>query len=361
MNIIGKIISKLKVNGILLCSEINRTWFLDFASSYGFLLINKKGKAIFITDSRYYEEANKKIKKAIVWCIDNTKENHLSYLIKKAKKDLGLNKIAIEEEYTNLSQFSFITNFWDAKDISCFISKTLREIKTKNEIELLQKAADIVCSVIIWLWDFIKPGMTEKFVAQAISIKILSLGAEGNSFSPIIAAGINGSKPHHHPSDYKIKDGDMITIDIGCVYKGYASDITRTFVLGSKCNSKEMLDIYKIVYEAQTKTLKKATNKISGADLDKYCRTIIDSTKYKSLFVHSTGHGVGLEVHELPNVNVRNKVKFVNNNVITIEPGIYKPNVGGVRIEDTIVIKNNNPIVLTSKCPKDLKFIKYKK
>lgn len=361
MNIVTRIINKLKVDGILLCSDINRAWFLGFESTYGFLFINKKGKAIFITDNRYYEAAKKNIKKATVWCIDNTKENHLSHLIKNAKKELNINKIAIEEEYTNLTLFSFITNFWTAKNILSFNSKSLREIKTKNEIVLLQKAADIVSSVIIWLWDFIKPGMTEKFVAQAISIKILLLGAEGNSFKPIVAAGINGSNPHHHPSDYRIKDGDMITVDIGCVYKGYASDITRTFVLGSKCNSKEMLDIYKLVYEAQTRTIKKATNKISGANLDEYCRKIIDESKYKGLFVHSTGHGVGLEVHEQPNVNIRNKVKLVNNNVITIEPGIYKPNVGGVRIEDTIVIKNNKPYVLTSKCPKELKFIKYKK
>ncbi len=190
-------------------------------------------------------------------------------------------------------------------------------------------------------------------MATQISMKILELGASGNSFSPIVAAGLNGASPHHQPSDYVIQAGDFVTIDIGCMYQGYASDMTRTFLVGDTPSVPEMTTIYNLVYQSQTTGVKAAKAGISGKDLDMVCREIIDQTPYQGLFAHGTGHGVGMEVHELPNVNKGNSVPLPVASVVTVEPGIYKANVGGVRIEDTLIVYEDGCEVITD-YPKEL-------
>ncbi len=360
--IIVDILNDYKCDGILLANSYNRRWAINFNSSFGFILANKS-RAIFITDSRYFLAAKNEISKSNVkvWCVSQEKGSDLISLLEKAKKELLVKKVLIEAEYVTVSDYKWMQKIWSESNIRNFESRSLREIKSSNEIKLLQKSANIIVKTMRWIWEIVKPGMTEIELARLISIKILLLGGEKNSFDPIVAAGENGANPHHKPSNYAFKNGDMITVDLGCYYNGYASDMTRTFVLGKKCNTPEMVEIYKLVYKSQTNGVKNAKPNITGVELDACCRRIIDETKYKGLFAHGTGHGVGLEVHELPNVNLRNNNKFVNGNVITIEPGIYKKGVGGVRIEDTLVINKSKPIVLTAGCPKTLQYIDWTK
>ena len=351
IQILNDFIKKNKGDGMMLLSSINRFWLTNLDTSFGIIIINSKKQMVFITDSRYELVAKKTLKDADVWILDakNTTKN----LIDKAIKKLKIKKLLIEKEYLNLGHLDLL------KDLN-FIpiqSNWLRAIKTKQELKLLQASADIICKVIEWVWTWIKPGYTEKEIAKQISIKILELGGQKNSFDPIVAANKNGAKPHHKPSDYKIKDGDMVTIDLGCMYKNYASDMTRSFVVGKKCNNPQMLEIYEIVKQAQALGLKKCKPKTKASDIDLACRNYIDNTKYNGLFGHGTGHGVGLEVHEVPVVNKISNTILENNHVITIEPGIYLENVGGVRIEDTVVINNDKLINLTKKIPKDLKYI----
>lgn len=353
--IIINILNKNKADGILMISPINRFWYMGFKSSLGYLIINKKAEVIFITDSRYFLMAKNATKNTNIKIWSITAEKSLTTLLKEAKEELEIETVLLEEEYLNIAEYNYVKGIFDNN--KTFKSRTMREIKTKEQIIELQKAADIIVDVVKWLWTFIKPGYSEKEIAKMICIKILELGAEGNSFDPIVAAGLNGASPHHQPSDYKIQDGDMVTVDLGCVYKNYTSDMTRTFVVGNKCNQPKVLDIYQTVLNSQLKGVEKATVGITGKELDKVCRDLIDSTEYKGLFAHGTGHGVGIEVHELPNVNLNNNAPLVNNNVVTIEPGIYLENVGGVRIEDTIIINENKAIVLTRNCPKELLYI----
>ena len=345
------------VDGVALISNINRHWLLDFNTSFGIALINKNLDTIFITDKRYFLAAKNAIENKYndvkVWTIDEN--NSFISLITKAKNELKIKNILVEEDYINLTQYKMIISIFDK--VESFNSKIIRSIKTEEELKILKKAADIVVEVIKWLKTIIKPGMSEIEVAKMISIKILELGGSGNSFSPIVAAGLNGANPHHKPSAYKIQEGDFVTIDIGCMYQGFASDITRSFVVGEKVNNHEMIDIYNLVLKAQLAGIKNANNKINGLKLDSICRSIIDDTKYKGLFMHGTGHGVGMEVHELPNVNATNTLNFPINSVVTIEPGIYKEGVGGIRIEDTIIIKDGEPIILTD-ISKELEYVK---
>ncbi len=348
-----KYINEQKADGIILFSSCNRYWLLGLDSSFGVVIANKAGKTIFITDSRYILVARQTLKDMEVWCINEKPEDTLKNLIAKGIKELNIDKLIIEKDYLTLSNYELVKEY----NILPLQTNWIRAIKTDEEVKKLQAAADITASVIEWVWSWIKPGYTEKEVAKQISIKFLELGASGNSFSPIVAAGLNGACPHHKPSDYVIQEGDMVTIDMGCMHNNYASDMTRTFVVGEKCNNEEMLTIYENVRLAQEKGLNLCKIGNSTKSVDAACRDFINNTPYKGLFQHGTGHGVGVEVHEMPNVSPNCDVPLVKNHVVTVEPGIYKPNVGGVRIEDTVIIRDGELIVTTQRVPKTLKYI----
>lgn len=355
---VQEILKSTCFDGMLLISQVNRFWYSKFSSSFGFLVINNQGESKLLLDGRYYENAKETINVSNleVVLIDNTKT--ISEQLELIFKKLNINSLLLESEYTTLKDLNYLKNIFLEK-IHSFDSAILRAVKTKDEIEKLQKAADIAALTIEWAKTIIKPGMTEIQVANMISNHMLEMGASKNSFDPIVASGVNGSFPHHHPTNKVIQHLDMITLDIGCIYEGYCSDITRTFILGTQeeflqKGNKELIEIYNVVLDSQLKGIKEAKSGINGKDLDLVCRNIISSTKFKDYFVHSTGHGVGIEVHELPNVSKSNLSPFVQNNVITIEPGIYVPELGGVRIEDTIVIQDNEALVLTRKANKKL-------
>lgn len=347
---------KNNVDGILLLSDDNRYWFTNFLSSAGYLFINKKLESILLIDGRYYENAKKQLEPNIkVELLKPSNASPLKEQISTILAKLNINSLMLESEYVNIKDYDYFKNNFPNLLISSFDSLSLRIIKDDKELEYLQHAADIAADTIEWIKTKLKPGLTEKEVARMITIHMLELGAEKNSFDPIVASGINSSNPHHKPSEKIIEYGDMVTVDIGCIYKGYCSDITRSFILGDKPNNIEMIDIYNIVLKAQLSGIENTTINITGEQLDSVCRNIISNSKYKDYFCHGTGHGVGIQVHEEPYISPNSKTILMNNNVITIEPGIYVPNVGGVRIEDTIVVKENGqPIVLTRKANKEL-------
>ncbi|MGL4948298.1 MAG: M24 family metallopeptidase [Mycoplasma sp.] len=347
-------IKENNTDGMFLISEVNRYWLTGLRTSFGIVIINNKGEKIFITDSRYIlvaSETLKDFKKVI--SISGEEGFDTKSLIKKSCDELGIKTLLIENEYFKLSELDLITGF----EYKLFSSKFLRIIKDEFELKKLQASADIIVETVKWVWTWIKPGYTEKEVAKKIAIKFLELGAEKNSFSTIVSAGENGAHPHHEPSDYVIQEGDMVTVDLGCMLNSYASDMTRTFIVGKKPNMLETVEIYEVVKRSQELGLEHSTTAYTTFELDKACRDYIDGTKYKGLFAHGTGHGVGLEVHELPVISPKMNIPLLNNHVLTVEPGIYKAGIGGVRIEDTVVISGNKPIILTKECTKDLLFI----
>lgn len=332
-------------------SEHNRFWLTEFASSAGMIFINKNGESVMIIDGRYFEKAKVAAKNISKFVLQGENKKPFNEQIKEILTSLKIHSLGLEKEYTTLNQLEFFQEIEGIKLFS-FNAVQLREVKEEAEIESLQKAADIAAETIEWAKTMIKPGMTEIEIANIISKHMLDLGASKNSFDPIVASGVNGAIPHHHPSEKVVENGEMITLDIGCVYNGFCSDITRSFVLGGKAKNPEILEIYNIVLKSQTEGIKAAKNGATGAEVDKVCRDIISNTKYKDYFVHSTGHGVGIEVHELPNVTKSNTKKLVPNNVVTVEPGIYVPGIGGVRIEDTILITDSDALLLTKKATK---------
>ncbi|MGL4769015.1 MAG: M24 family metallopeptidase [Mycoplasmoidaceae bacterium] len=333
-------LKQLNADALFFRSKQNRFWSTGFPSSEGFVVITKSEIYCFL-DGRYYEKAKiffsnttVKLKKLV----------NLKSVINFLKED-DIKILLVEEEYLTINYYLSLQkeNF----DLININTQELRILKTPFELEKLTKAAKIATEAMEWLKTNIKPGMTELEVAAMSTHKMLMLGAEKISFDPIIASGINGGFPHHNPTNKKIEDGEFVTIDMGCIYEGYCSDLTRTFPIG-KPKSIQMQKIYDIVLNANLVGIDSVKSGLTGKEIDKLTRDVINKAGYGEYFIHNTGHGVGIDIHELPNVS-QNYDKVINEgSVITIEPGIYIPGVGGVRIEDDVYVTKDGHIVLTS-------------
>lgn len=337
---VKSLLKKNKADALLLCSYQNRLWFTGFDSTFGFLLITKN-KAVLSIDARYFEAASKVIKGVEIVLFKNMKT------VEEVAKQLKVNHLLIEGDYLTYNYDAFIKTISSKQTI--IESKLLRSIKTPSEISKIRKVIDITAAVVNNISSWIKPGMTEIDLAKKITFELINAGGSKNSFQPIVASGPNGSVPHHHPTTRKMLLGDFVTCDFGTIYQGYCSDITRTFVVGNKPKNQRLINAYKTVYNANQTGISKCNASMTGQEVDKICRDIISKTEFADFFVHSTGHGVGIDVHELPNVAQSYKGILSENSIVTIEPGIYIPGVGGIRIEDMVLVKNKKSIWLSQK------------
>ncbi len=223
---------------------------------------------------------------------------------------------------------------------------TLRQVKSPAEIELLKKAIAITDQTFTHLCQWIQPGMTEKEVAWEISRKMLELGADGNSFGSIVASGPNGSMPHAIPGERGIGRGELITIDMGARYKGYCADMTRTICLGEPAEPR-MREVYETVLRAMKNCEQKLRAGMTGIEGDALTRDVLKEAGLDEYYVHSTGHGVGLQVHEGPNLSKRAEGILPAGSVVTVEPGVYIPGWTGTRVEDCVLVKEDGVEVLT--------------
>ena len=224
-------------------------------------------------------------------------------------------------------------------------------IKDDFEIKQIQKAADIVDETYEHILKWVKPGMTENEVNNEMEMFMRSKGATCSSFDTIVASGHRGALPHGVASNKVIEEGDMITLDFGALYEGYVSDITRTFAIGEP--KEEMKKIYNIVLESQLAALEQIKPGMTGKEADSIARDIISSYGYGEQFGHSLGHGIGLEVHEGPALSQKSDIVLEENMCVTLEPGIYVEGLGGVRIEDDVLVTKNG-LQRFTKSTKDL-------
>ena len=233
------------------------------------------------------------------------------------------------------------------------VVEQIRLLKDSFELHRLEDAAKIAVDALAQLIDAgeLRAGRTEKEVAADLEHRMRLLGSERVSFDTIVASGPNSALPHYAAGDRELTDGDLVTIDFGAHYVGFNSDMTRTFCIGEPSDFNR--EIYEIVLQAQKAGVAAATPGRPLVDVDKACRDIITEAGYGDYFVHSTGHGIGLEVHEGPAASTRAQGVLEENMTLTIEPGIYVPGKGGVRIEDTLIITSGAPKVITP-APKEL-------
>ena len=199
---------------------------------------------------------------------------------------------------------------------------------------------------------FIKPGQTEIEVARFLKVKTIKYGAQGQAFRFIIASGKSAAEPHHKPTNKIIRKGEMIIIDFGVKISGYCTDLSRTVFIGVP--NKKQKQIYDVVLKAQEKTIKGVSSSVVAKEIDDMARSYIEKNGYGKNFIHSTGHGVGKRIHETPKIGPMNNRSLKTGQIVTIEPGVYIKDWGGVRIEDMILVKSNGSINLTSKIPKSI-------
>lgn len=345
---LSEIINKLpkNVDGALIVSPESRRYFTGFNASDGFLFITKSG-SVFLTDSRYIEAAKNKI----ICCeVEEQKGKLMDYA-----KRFNCKVLAVEADRLTVTQLKNLRKALHGIKLTTVatdkIIDSFRAVKNEAEIENICKAQRIAEAAFDHILDFIKVGVTEKEVALELDHYMLSHGADGLSFETIAISGANTSKPHGVPTDKKIEHGDFVTMDYGAVVNGYHSDMTRTVAVGAA--SDEQKKIYKIVFEAQLAVLRVLKNGVKCSDADKAARDVITEAGYGEYFRHSTGHGVGIEIHEKPFISPKSTATLRSGNVVTDEPGIYIPGKFGVRIEDMALITENGCKNLT-KAPKEL-------
>ena len=330
------------VAGFLITSPYNLRYLTNFTGTTGLAVITLD-KAFFVTDFRYTEQAAVQAKGYEI--VQNT--GPIFEEVAKICQQEELASLAFEESFVSFADYALLEDLIEETPlvpISGMI-EALREVKDENELVLIKKACQIADQGFAYILNQIKPGMTEIEVANQLDFYMRSLGATGVSFDTIVASGVRSAMPHGVASQKVIEKGDMITLDFGCYYEGYVSDMTRTFAIGDP--GEKLKEIHQIVLDAQLKVIEAAKPGMSGIELDAVARDYIASFGYGEAFGHSTGHGIGLEIHEGPNVSFKAPKIFVPGNVITDEPGIYLPGIGGVRIEDDLLITSSGNEVLT--------------
>ena len=319
-----------------------------FSGSNGLCLITRR-RSHFFTDPRYREQARGE---ARTFAIHVSRESFPRAVL-AASILRGKVRVGIESQYLSVAGLrQWKNSFRQAAFVpTTHVIEAIAAVKDESEIEHLRQAAAISDRIFGSLLRILKPGIAELDVSAEISYWNKRLGAEGDAFEPIVASGVRGALPHGRASGKKIRNGEFVTLDFGTLVKGYHSDLTRTVAVGKP--SPRLKSMYALVLKAQRRAIDAAEDGVRASTLDQFARTIIRKGGLGRYFTHSLGHGLGIEIHEPLRLSAQSKEILESGNVVTVEPGVYIPGVGGVRIEDDIVIRHNGCEVL-NRAPKEL-------
>jgi Xaa-Pro aminopeptidase len=335
------------IDGLLLTNSYNRTYMTGFTGTAGVVLLSAE-RALFITDFRYVEQAQKQ---AVGYeIVQHT--GPITEEVAKRAKELGITKLGFEQDTLTYSEYRMYGDKTEAElvPVSGLVEK-LRLIKTDAEIKILKEAAQIADAAFTHILSFIRPGVSELAVSNELEFFMRKHGAASSSFDIIVASGHRSALPHGVASEKLIETGEFVTLDFGAYYKGYCSDITRTITVGEP--SQDLKDIYDVVLEAQLRGLDGIRAGVTGKEADALTRDYITEKGYGQYFGHSTGHGIGLEIHEGPGLSIRSDTVLEPGMAVTVEPGIYIAGLGGVRIEDDVIVTKEGNEILTHS-PKEL-------
>lgn len=343
INNVNILIKNNNLDGILFTSRYNKGYIANLFSGSGYVFITKKSRYLLV-DFRYYTQMKKLNIDNFVLILTNN-FNEVCSSINSIINSEGIRKIGFEGDSVTYNLYQTLKQNINSAFTSIDLSD-LRTIKSPDEIAKIKKAVDIADNTYSYILNFIKIGMTEREIENELTAKIKALGGQKESFDTIVASGKRGALPHGKASNKVIDDGDFVTIDFGAVYDNYCSDITRTFVVGRNYSSK-LNEIYNIVLKAQTSAIEGIKEGVTTGEVDNIARSIITSEGFGEYFKHNIGHGMGVLVHEYPNLSPNSKIILKEGMVITVEPGIYIPDIGGVRIEDDILVTKNGYEVLS--------------
>jgi len=342
----------MNLDGMYVTNLTNVRYLTGFTGSAGSVLILEDEKHFF-TDGRYIEQSKEQVKSCKIHIVGGSHYESI-----KALDILKENvRIAIEGDSVSINIFDYIQKAlpqvkWEkVNDIIGVIAA----VKDSSEIESLKTAIEITDEAFKLIIPELKEGAIEKDISAKLSYLFKTLGAEGDSYDSIIGSGYLGALPHARPTEKAFEKGDFVVMDFGALYNGYHADMTRTVVIGEATSKHK--EIYEIVLKSQLAGIEIAKAGVTGANVDQACRRVIQEAGYGEQFIHSTGHGIGLEVHTYPRISSFNKMPLLENYVITIEPGIYIAGWGGVRIEDDCLIENNQCLPL-NKSTKEMLVLK---
>ena len=336
----------------LLVTKLANIRYLSWFTGSAAILLVSADEALFVTDGRYTQRSKEELGTAGVDArveIGLTAAAQRELLVAAAPETAP---VALEEHsVTWAEQRELAAAFPNGVIPAAPLVEELRRVKDLGEVDRIRAACAIADDAFQSLLPTLGDGITERQFALNLEFAMRERGASGNSFDPIIASGPNGSKPHHMPSDRVIQRNELIVCDFGCIVDGYCSDMTRTVSIGDP--GADARHLYDVVLRSQQAGRDRVSAGVSCADIDRASRDVIGDAGWADAFSHSTGHGVGLEIHEAPRVASTANDTLLVGDVVTVEPGVYLAGIGGVRIEDTVVVSADGaePLTLT---PKDL-------
>ena len=334
-----------KAKSMLVLSPDSIRWLIGFTGSAGSLVV-RQNDMIFVTDGRYVEQAAIQAEQAgakveVRLAVSGAAhQNILSELVGTT------GACAFDPADVSVQSFeTYKTTFAGGMAQTPGLATKLRRIKTDAEIARIEAAAHATDLALAEVEPLLYSGATERDIRDELDYKMRRHGADGPSYDTIVATGPNGARPHHRPTDTKIVDGHSVVIDVGALVDGYHSDMTRTYLIGDV--DPVLRDMHRVVSEAQLLGIAKVAPGVLCSEVDQVCREYIAGHDYGPEFIHSTGHGVGLQIHELPWLRKDFSEPLQAGEVVTVEPGVYRGGLGGVRIEDLLVVTPASNRVLT--------------
>jgi len=338
-----------KLDWMLIGSPENRRYLSGFTGSFGFLLISQQ-EALLATDFRYYRQVEEQAPDVSLAKLEGASMKALASILQQKIADGS--RLGFEAEHLTVALYEQIRSTSEEAEWvpTQGLVEGLRAVKEPEELEAIRRAVALGDEALESVLPTMRPGMTEREVAWRLESYMREHGASKISFDTIVGSGPNGANPHATVSERPLAVGEPIVIDMGCVLDGYCSDMTRTLVLGEPDG--RFVELYDLVLRAQETAEQGIRAGMTGKEADALARSVIANAGHGEHFGHSLGHGVGLEVHELPFVSARSEAPLAEGMVITVEPGVYIPGWGGIRIEDMAVVRTDGLEVLTA-CTKD--------
>lgn len=343
----GKI-AEAGAQAMIVASAVNRRYLTGFTGSHGIVILSGD-RAVLLTDSRYNVQAGQQAPDFEIVLHGSD----VNATLTEKLKELGISKLLFEDRHVTFAEHAAWVKALAPVELmpAGAIIEELREVKDAGELAVMQEAADIADRTFAHILSFIKSGATELEIAAEMESYMRKLGASRPSFDTIVASGERSALPHGVASDRVVGRNEFVKLDFGAYYKGYCSDLTRTVFVGTPTDKHR--EIYEIVKEAQQHALDHLKPGMTGREGDALTRDIIARYGYGDHFGHGTGHGLGMEIHESPRLSMTGDFVLKPGNTVTVEPGIYIPGFGGVRIEDDVVITETGIQILT-RSPKEL-------
>ena len=341
------------IDALFVTRLVNIRYLTGFTGSAGLLLVGPD-EVLFVTDGRYKDQSADQLAAAGVEARIEISGTEQKKIVHDAAQAKGYGRVGLEAHGVTWSQQrGFASEWFPGTELvpTEGLIEGLRRVKDAGEVARIKAACSIADQAFANVIPQLRDRPTELAFGLDLEFEMRRLGAAAMSFEPIVAAGPNGAKPHARPSDRRIEPGELLVLDFGCIVDGYCSDMTRTVSVGDP--GPEARRMYDVVLESQKAGRDAVRQGVEAAAVDKACRDVIAEAGWADAFLHGTGHGVGLEIHEDPRVSATGRGTLATGYVVTVEPGVYLTGIGGVRIEDTVVVTPDGCEILTAS-PKDL-------